>query len=132
MAMPQILQKRILRDSYSVSPVKGFLRTDMEVGLARQRRIASVMPTNLSFKMLLINRKELAVLETWYKLVLSNGTGWFKMFVDCGSGFVETDCRFTDAYSISVTALGVYEVSCQVECRELPVMSVEELEDDLV
>lgn len=132
MAMPQILQKRFLRDSYSVSPVKGFMRTEMEVGPARQRRIASAMPTNVTFKLLLLSRMELAVLETWYKRVLSNGAAWFKMPVDCGSGYVDTDCRFTDTYTVSAAAFETYEVSCQVECRELPVMSVEDMEAYLV
>lgn len=132
MSMPSILRKRIQRDSYSVSPVKGFMRTEMEVGPARQRRIASAMPTDLTFNLMLLSRNELAVFETWYKFVLNNGAAWFRMPVDCGSGMVETDVRFTDTYSVSPQGSGVWEVQCKAECREMPVMSVAEMEAYLV
>lgn len=131
MAMPLKLQKRILRDSYSVSPVKGFMRTEMEVGPARQRRIATAMPTNIQFKLLLLSRRELAILETWYKRTISNGASWFMMPIDCGSGFVDTDCRFTEPYTVSAIAFEKYEVSCQVECREMPTLTESDLGDDL-
>ena len=131
MSMPRVLRKRILRDSYGMKPVKGFMRTEMEVGPARQRRIASAMPTELTFKLLLLSRRELAVLETWYKLTLQNGAAWFRMPVDCGTGYVETDVRFTEPYEVSAVAYETYEVSCQAECREMPVMDVEELGGDL-
>lgn len=132
MSMPTVLRKRIQRDSYSISPVKGFMRTDMEVGPARQRRIASAMPTDLSFNLMLLSRQELAIMETWYKYTLYNGAAWFRMPVDCGSGLVETDVRFTDTYTVTPRGKDVWEVQCKCECREMPVKTVAEMEAYLV
>ena len=130
--MPLVLSKRIQRESYTLSPVKGFMRTEMEVGPARQRRIASAMPTDLTFSLLLLSRTELAVFETWYKHVLYNGTAWFVMPVDCGSGLVDTDVRFTDTYQVTPKGKNVWEVSCKAECREMPVKTVAQMEAYLV
>lgn len=124
--MPQIVRKGLIRDSYAIQPVTGFMRTEMEIGVARQRRIATAMPTNVSFK-LLLNREAFSVFEAWYKHELQNGAAWFSMPIDCGQGFVYTDTRFTDSYSVSAAALELYEIECHVECRELPVMDEETL-----
>lgn len=125
--MPEIVRKGIVRDSYSVAPATGFMRTEMEVGPARQRRIATAMPTNVSFTIYL-NRKGLAVFEAWYKHTLQNGAAWFSMPIESGTGYNWTDTRFTDAYSVSIVGYDAFEVSCSVECRELPVMDESDLE----
>ena len=124
--MPKIVRKGLLKDSYTIEPVEGFIRSEMEVGTARQRRIATATPTNVSFR-LFLKREGFKVFEAWYKHTLQNGAAWFAMPINCGSGNVMTDVRFTEVYSSSLVGFDKFEVSCRVECRELPTMSASDL-----
>lgn len=125
--MPSILVKHIVKDSYAITPQSGFLRTDMEVGPARQRRIATSVPSHIDIRFLL-DQNELGVLEAWYKHTLSEGVSWFLMPVENGMGRTDVECRFIEPYQVTLASYKSFSVSCTLEARELPVMSEAELE----
>lgn len=125
--MPKILYERIIKDSYSWTPQTAFIRTEMEVGPMRQRQRASTMPTTLTFKMML-DRERLSVLEAWYKYKLENGAAWFLMPIESGEGKVETSVRFSEPYQVAMQGHDLYEITCNLEIDEMPMMSEEELD----
>lgn len=128
--MPQMLYGKIIKDSYSWTPQTAFIRTEMEVGPMRQRQRASTMPTTLTFRMML-SRLELSVLEAWYKYKLENGAAWFLMPVFSGEGKTETSVRFSEPYQVSLYTHDSYEVSCNLEINDMPMMTEEQLEQYL-
>ena len=128
--LPTILQKKIVKDSYTWTPQVGFIRTEMEVGPVRQRRRASAMPTSFSFRMIL-GGQELAIFEAWYKHKIDGGAAWFIMPVSRGGAMDYTDVRFTEAYTVSISGYDMFDVSCNAEIREKPVMDESELEQHL-
>ena len=113
-------------DGYKISPQNATVRTEMETGPARQRRLSASMPTQLSVKWIL-SRFEFKVFEAWFKHVIFDGTSWFVMPVDNGMGLTETDCRFIGAYSVELASKGIYNVSATLEVRTMPILTLEEI-----
>ena len=113
-------------DGYKISPQNATVRTEMETGPARQRRLSASMPTQLSVKWIL-TRFEMKIFEAWFRHIIFDGTAWFVMSVDNGLGLTETDCRFIGPYTVELAAKGIYNVSATLEVRDMPVMSKEEL-----
>ncbi|ARQ46670.1 hypothetical protein [Oxalobacter formigenes] len=117
-------------DGYKISPQNATVRTEMETGPARQRRLSASMPTQLSVKWIM-QRLEFKVFEAWFKHTIFDGTAWFVMEVDNGMGMTETDCRFVGPYTVELAAKGIYNVSATLEVRDMSVMTSEELEEYL-
>lgn len=113
-------------DGYKISPQNATVRTEMETGPARQRRLSASTPTQLSVKWIL-SRLEFKVFEAWFKHTIFDGTAWFLMPVDNGMGLTHTDCRFVGPYSVELASKGIYNVSANIEVRTMPVISKEEL-----
>ena len=126
-SMPEMLYRKIVKDSYSWTPQTAFIRTEMEVGPARQRQRASTMPTTFSCKMML-TRHQVAVLEAWYRHKIDNGAAWFAMPVLTETGMTETNVRFSEPYQVAMQGHDLYEITCNLEIDEMPMMSEEELD----
>lgn len=123
MAMkPIFLDDCLVRDSYSINPQSAVLRTEMEAGPIRQRRICTDIPVQVSV-VWKFNSIQFRVFEAWYKLKLYDGAEWFRMKIMNGSGMNETDCRFTEPYAASLDGYGLYSVSATLECRGMEMMS---------
>ena len=126
MDMPAILSRQIVKDSYSWTPQTAFVRTEMEVGPARQRRRASTMPTTFSCKMIL-TRYQVAILEAWYKYKIESGAAWFTMPVLTETGMIDTSVRFSEPYQVAMQGYDLYEITCNLEINDMPMMSEDRL-----
>lgn len=126
MNMPELLSRQIVKDSYSWAPQTAFVRTEMEVGPARQRQRASAMPTTFGCKMIL-TRYQVAILEAWYKYKISNGAAWFTMPVLTETGMVDTSVRFSEPYQVAMQGYDLYEITCNMEINDMPMMSEDKL-----
>ncbi len=108
---------------YSVQPGDTILRTDMESGLARQRRKFTNVPTKVSVRWIM-RRDQYAVFEGWYRWSAKEGASWFSITLLGGLGLQEQDARFTRQFSARLLAGGtLWEVTSELEIRERPVLT---------
>ena len=71
---------------------------------------------------------EVAVLEAWYRHKIDNGAAWFAMPVLTENGMTETNVRFSEPYQVAMQGHDLYEITCNLEIDEMPMMSEEELD----
>lgn len=118
---------RALAAGYSLAPGKATLRTEMESGHARQRRISASVPERITLKWRL-SGEQVKVWRSWWKHELLDGTTWFDCEVSDGQGVVITSCRFLGEPSIQLEVGNIWTVSGELEVQDLPLMSPEALE----
>ena len=63
---------------YGVQPGEAVLRTEMEVGPARQRRRFTDVPGRIAVRWVL-RPDQFALFEAWYRWVAAEGGAWFEM-----------------------------------------------------
>jgi len=113
---------------YSVQPGEAILRTDMDAGLARQRRRFTEVPTKVSVRWIM-RRDQYAVFEGWYKWNAKEGANWFTITLLGGLGLLDQEARFTRQFSSKLMAGGnLWEISSELEIRERPVLTEEAME----
>ena len=107
---------------YSVQPGEAIVRTEMEAGLARQRRRFTHVPTKVSVRWLM-RRDQYAVFEGWYRWHAKEGANWFTITLLGGLGLLEQEARFTRQFSARLTAGGMlWDITSELEIRERPVL----------
>lgn len=85
---------KVLAEGYSVNPGQQFVRTEMETGPARQRRITEAPNRNISASVLL-NDEQLAEFDTWFDTELLGGSIWFSGIpLHIGQGMQSYSARF--------------------------------------
>ena len=103
-------------NGYAIKPDAGFIRTDMDVGPARQRRRYTAPPSRISASWV-FNATQMAAFKTFFETTLDLGSGWFTLNINAGAGMADKDCRFTEPYQASLSASGVWSVSASLEVR---------------
>ncbi len=107
---------------YSVQPEDAILRTEMEAGLARQRRRFTNVPTKVSVRWIM-RRDQYAIFEAWYRWQAKEGANWFTITLLGGLGLLEQEARFTRQFSARLLAGGtLWEITSELEIRERPVL----------
>ena len=107
---------------YEVQPGDSILRTEMEAGLARQRRRFTDVPTKVSVRWIM-RRDQYAIFEGWYRWHAREGANWFAITLLGGLGLLEQEARFTRQFSSRLLAGGtLWEVTSELEIRERPVL----------
>jgi hypothetical protein len=107
---------------YSVQPEDAILRTEMEAGLARQRRRFTNVPTKVSVRWIM-RRDQYAIFEGWYRWQAKEGANWFTITLLGGLGLLEQEARFTRQFSARLLAGGaLWEITSELEIRERPVL----------
>lgn len=107
---------------YGVQPGEAILRTEMEAGLARQRRRFTDVPTKVSVRWIM-RRDQYAIFEGWYRYFAKEGASWFSIDLLGGLGLMPHDARFTRQFSARLLARGtLWEVISELEIRERPVI----------
>ena len=107
---------------YSVQPGEAIIRTEMEAGLARQRRRFTQVPTRVAVRWLM-RRDQYAVFEAWYRWKAQEGANWFTITLLGGLGLLEQEARFTKQFTARLLAGGMlWEVVSELEIRERPVL----------
>lgn len=107
---------------YAVQPGDSILRTEMEAGLARQRRRFTDVPTKVSVRWIM-RRDQYAIFEGWYRWHAKEGANWFAITLLGGLGLLEQEARFTRQFSSRLLAGGtLWEITSELEIRERPVL----------
>lgn len=107
---------------YAVQPEDAILRTEMEAGLARQRRRFTNVPTKVSVRWIM-RRDQYAVFEAWYRWHAKEGANWFTITLLGGLGLLDQEVRFTRQFSARLLAGGtLWEITSELEIRERPVL----------
>ena len=107
---------------YGVQPGEAILRTEMEAGLARQRRRFTDVPTKVSVRWIM-RRDQYAIFEGWYRWHAREGASWFAITLLGGLGLLEQEARFTRQFSSRLLAGGtLWEITSELEIRERPVL----------
>ena len=107
---------------YGVQPGEAISRTEMEAGLARQRRRFTDVPTKVSVRWIM-RRDQYAIFEGWYRWHAREGASWFAITLLGGLGLLEQEARFTRQISSRLLAGGtLWEITSELEIRERPVL----------
>lgn len=107
---------------YSLRPESQTIRTDMEVGPARMRRITSARNDSIALSWFMSN-SQFTTFRAWFEngtTGLAGGVGWFTgMPLKAGDGIQTTlECRFTGPYEATTVPGGMaWTVSATVEVR---------------
>jgi hypothetical protein len=107
---------------YSVQPGEAILRTEMDAGLARQRRRFTNVPTRVQVRWIM-RRDQYAIFEGWYRWKAREGANWFYITLLGGLGLLEQEARFTRQFTSQLFAGGtLWEITSELEIRERPVI----------
>jgi hypothetical protein len=106
-----------LLSGYGLEPLKQTIRTDMEVGFSRVRRISKAQFDTVDTSVLL-NKAQMAIFRAWFynDSEAAGGASFFDMRVDIGTGTaVVKSCRIV---KWTFTRDGLfYRVPLQLEVR---------------
>jgi hypothetical protein len=107
---------------YSVQPGDAILRTEMDAGLARQRRRFTNVPTRVQVRWIM-RRDQYAIFEGWYRWKAREGANWFFITLLGGLGLLDHKARFTRQFTSQLIAGGtLWEITSELEIRERPVI----------
>ena len=112
---------------YGVQPGDAVLRTDMEAGLARQRRRFTNSPSAINVQFLM-TRNQFAVFEAWYKFEAKEGAEFFDIDLLGGIGLTTHTARFTRQFDAKLRNGIFWDISSELEIRERPTLNAEALE----
>lgn len=107
---------------YKIKPDDAILRTDMEAGLARQRRRFSQTPSKISVRWLM-NQEQFSLFEAWYKYHAKEGAEWFLISLLGGLGLLEQEARFIKQFEASLFNGTLWEITSELEIRDRPTLS---------
>jgi len=105
---------RPLISSYGVTPENAMIRTDFDVGPARQRKRFTATPRKLDIAWT-FNSDEMPTFLDFYETTVNHGTDWFNYNLDIGKGFMLYSTRFTQPYKAIKTSYRTWNVSTQLE-----------------
>ena len=109
-------------EGYAINPGEGVLRTQMDSGLARQRRVFTQTPTTFNVRWILTN-DQYQTFEGWYQYFADEGASEFIIDLSSGQGISAHTARFLGQFSASLIAQNLWQVSAQLETINRPVVS---------
>lgn len=107
---------------YKIKPDDAILRTDMESGLARQRRRFTQTPSKINVRWLM-NQEQFSLFEAWYKYHAKEGAEWFLISLLGGLGLLEQEARFIKQFEASLFNGILWEITSELEIRDRPTLS---------
>jgi len=107
-----------IQDGYSIQHVSPLLRTQMQSGRARQRRIFTSVPSMVSVSFFFQSVGEAQLFEGFFQHTLKDGAEWFNMPLKTPMGSKNYECRFTDIYGPIEPQNDYWRTSAQIEIRE--------------
>lgn len=114
-----------LLSGYSYSQKAAVARTEMDSGIARNRRRFSRAPVPINLKWLL-TEAELAVFEYFWHVEVLDGAAWFETIASSGTGPQSLRVRcVSDGYTANAVD-GHWEVSIQAEALEMPKINADQ------
>lgn len=117
---PSTLPTAPLVNGYSVDPASNVIRSDMEIGPARVRRIATSRNDQVSISLVLVG-SQVTAFRDWFddsSSGLAGGVNWFTGLRLNLDGTVTTpECRFVGKHSFSLVDSKRYRLTAKVEVR---------------
>lgn len=110
---------------YSYQPQAPFIRTNMDTGLARQRRRFISIPTQISVTWTL-DQEGLALFEAFVHYDLLDGLCWFSAVVINGMERQSVKARMIGAFKVDNVEPGAWRVSATLETINMPVATPEQ------
>lgn len=111
--------------NYSYQPQAPFVRTNMDTGLARQRRRFISIPSQITVQFTL-NQEQLALFEAFCHYDLLDGVCWFTAQIANGMERQGVKARWIGAWKVDLLDAGIWQVSGTLESINLPVATPEE------
>ncbi|ABE50951.1 hypothetical protein [Methylobacillus flagellatus] len=113
---------------HGIEPVPTSRRSQMEVGVPRQRQAQTEPLTNTPNVKLEFNQHEMAIFEAWHAHELHLGNDWFLFPWANGQGVTEIEVRMIEGkFKGRYDGKGVFTVTFDLEIRNRPLMSKAEL-----
>jgi hypothetical protein len=107
-------------NGYQLAPADQTVRTDMEVGAARQRRRTTARNDQISLTWIFTDA-EMAVFRAWFddSDEAAGGAAWFTgLYLALGeTGLTSAECRFNGPYSASAMPGLNWTVTAKLEVR---------------
>ena len=113
---------------YQFQPDETIARTDMDAGLARQRRRFTHAPTRVKVRWKM-PQAIFAYFESWYVFKAKGGAEWVNIRLANGQTFLEHQARFIQPYSAAPISADLWQVDALFEVREMDIL--DELQLDL-
>jgi hypothetical protein len=120
---PDTLPAPLVGSDYNYKGVDPFSRTNMDGGIARQRRRFQSTPTNIAATWL-FTTAQLATFESFVKNEINAGTSWFVVPLINGQGKNPVRARFTETHQVNGTDKPtLFQVQAKLETLSMPVAS---------
>lgn len=121
---PAGLDHRPQRAGYKWKPHDTQLRTEMEQGPARKRRLWSDSPAYVSASWT-FDIETFELFRAWHHAVLEDGALWCRMPIYTGAAFATLPCRFNGPYQAALHGLE-WTVTADVEVRQVPYLTADD------
>jgi len=116
-----------LKESYTIKPKSGVIKSQMQSGFARHRRVSTAAPTLITLKWS-FTHSQFATFQAWVMYDAKNGAEWFDITLLAGLGMVIHKARFTDSEGVYTANLNAktnkLDVSANVEVQYQPILSL--------
>ena len=117
------------QSSYAIQHVSPLQRTEMVSGRARQRRVYTSVPSNVSVQWFL-TEQQAQLFEAFFRYAITDGADWFLLPLKTPMFTGHYECRFTGIYEGPVLiAFDKWTFSGTLEIRERQTLSSDELLD---
>jgi len=100
--------------NYSLAPDNAVMRTDMDKGPARQRRMFTAVPKKLELAWAL-KAEEMQTFVDFFENDVHHGADYFQMLLDVGRGFQLYSARFIEPYKANKSAKLMWAVAAKIE-----------------
>ncbi|WP_455275136.1 hypothetical protein [Ralstonia thomasii] len=114
-----------LAGGYSYQPQASFIRTNMDSGLARQRRRFTRIPSTVSVAWV-FTQEQLALFEGFVHYDISDGADWFSAKIANGQELQTVKARMTTAPKVDLIEPGIWHVSVQMETIDMPMATADQ------
>ena len=117
------------QSGYAIQHVSPSQRTEMVSGRARQRRVYTSVPSNVSVQWFL-TEQQAQLFEAWFRYAITDGADWFLLPLKTPMFTGDYECRFTGIYEgPALTAFNKWTVSATIEIKERNTITANELLD---
>ena len=110
------------QSGYAIQHVSPLQRTEMVSGRARQRRVYTSVPSNVSVQWFL-TEQQAQLFEAWFRYAITDGADWFMLPLKTPMFTGDYECRFTGIYEGPVLiAYDKWTVSATIEIKERQIL----------
>lgn len=112
---------------YESTPDEPILRTNMESGAPRARRMFSAIPETITLGWV-FTLAEMALFEAWHKLEALDGAAWFSVDLPNGLGMQTVEARFKRPPKKVPRGGMNWQISAEVAVRNAPTLTQDYLD----